>query len=62
MAGLQSGDDGMMIDSVVWAQYVDVTDIATQSRRHSNRRANALRQAAKTVKGKSVDTRYSASW
>jgi len=26
MAGLQSGEDRIMIDSVVWAQYIDVTD------------------------------------
>jgi len=26
MAGLQSGKGRMMIDSVVWAQYINVTD------------------------------------
>jgi len=26
MAGLQSGEGCMMIDSVVWAQYINVTD------------------------------------
>jgi len=26
MAGLQSGECRMMIDSVVWAQYINVTD------------------------------------
>jgi len=26
MAGLQSGEGRMMIDSVVWAQYINVTD------------------------------------
>jgi len=29
MAGLQSGEVRMMIDSVVWAQYVNVTDTQT---------------------------------
>jgi len=46
MAGLQSGEGRMMIDSVVWAQYINVTN--TQPRRHSKCRSNALRQAAKT--------------
>jgi len=31
MAGLQSGEGRMMIDSVVWAQYVNVTDRHTDS-------------------------------
>jgi len=31
MAGLQSGKDRMMIDSVVWAQYINVTDRHTDS-------------------------------
>jgi len=35
MAGLQSGESRIMIDSVVWAQYINVTD--TQPRRHKNR-------------------------
>jgi len=26
MAGLQSGEGRMMIDSVIWAQYINVTD------------------------------------
>jgi len=26
MAGLQSGEGRIMIDSVVWAQYINVTD------------------------------------
>jgi len=49
MAGLQSGEGRMMIDSVVWAQYVNVTDRQThrQPRRRSKCRANALRRAAK---------------
>jgi len=29
MAGLQSGEGRMMIDSVVWAQYINVTDTQT---------------------------------
>jgi len=37
MAGLQSGEYHMMIDSVVWAQYTKVTD--RQPRRHSKWRA-----------------------
>jgi len=36
-----------MIDSVVWAQYINVTD--RQPRRYSKCRANALRRAAKTM-------------
>jgi len=32
MAGLQSAEDRMMLDSVVWAQYINVTD--TQTDRH----------------------------
>jgi len=31
MAGLQSGKGRMMIDSVVWAQYINVTDTHTDS-------------------------------
>jgi len=31
MAGLQSGEGRMMIDSVVWAQYINVTDTQTDS-------------------------------
>jgi len=40
MAGLQSGEGRMMIDSVVWAQHINVTDTQThrQPRRHSNSR------------------------
>jgi len=50
MVGLQSGKDHMMIDSVVWAQYIIVTDTQTDThpRRRSKCRANALRRAAKT--------------
>jgi len=29
MAGLQSGEGLMLIDSVVWAQYINVTDTQT---------------------------------
>jgi len=46
MAGLQSGEGRMMIGSIVWAQYINVTD--RQPRRHGECRANALRRAAKT--------------
>jgi len=31
MAGLQSGEGRMMIDLVVWAQYINVTDTETDS-------------------------------
>jgi len=31
MAGLQSGEGRVIIDSVVWAQYINVTDIHTHS-------------------------------
>jgi len=31
MAGLQSGEGRMMIDSVVWAQYINATDRHTDS-------------------------------
>jgi len=31
MAALQRGEDRMMIDSVVWAQYINVTDTQTDS-------------------------------
>jgi len=33
MAGLQSGEGRMMIDSVVWAQYINVTDTQTDTQR-----------------------------
>jgi len=45
MAGLRSGEGCIMIDSVVWAQYINVTD--RQPRRHSKCRDYALRRAAK---------------
>jgi len=45
------GEGRIMIDSIVWAQYVNATDTQTQThrqpRRHSKCRANALRRAAK---------------
>jgi len=31
MAGLQSGEGRMMIDSVIWAEYINVTDTNTQT-------------------------------
>jgi len=45
MAELQSGEGRTMIDSVVWAQYVNVTNTqtATQPRRDSNSRPNEVR-------------------
>jgi len=48
MAGLQSGEGCIMIDSVVRVQYINVTD-TRQPRRHSKCRANALRLEAKVV-------------
>jgi len=46
MAGQQSCEGRMMIDSVVWAQYIN--DRQTDRHRHHSRcHANALRQAAK---------------
>jgi len=36
MAGLQSGEGSMMIDAVVWTQYINVTD--TQTDRHKGKR------------------------
>jgi len=53
MAGLQSDESRMMIDSVVWAQYINVTDTQTakqtnkQTHHRSKGLANALRQAGK---------------
>jgi len=46
MAGLQSGEGRLMIDSVVWAQYINVTD--RQPHRHSKCRTKALHRKAKT--------------
>jgi len=51
MAGLQSGKGRTMIDPVLWAQYINVTDTVglqalfvtdRQPRRHSKCRANAV--------------------
>jgi len=56
MAELQSGEGRVMIDSVVWASYNNVTDKQTainvtdrQPRCHNKCRANTLRRAAKTA-------------
>jgi len=46
MAGLQYGEGRMMIDSLVWAQYINVRE-HRQPRRHSKFLANARRRAAK---------------
>jgi len=54
-AGLQSGEGRMMIDSVVWAQHINVTATQPrnvterQPRRHSKRRSTHWRRAAKTI-------------
>jgi len=50
MAGLQSGEGRMMTDSVVWAQYINMSDKQTDRlpRRHSKYRTKALRLATKT--------------
>jgi len=50
IVGLQSREGRLMIDSIVWAQYTNMTDTqtATQPRRQSNSRPNALRRAAET--------------
>jgi len=47
MAGLQSGEGRMMIDSVVWAQYINVTDRHTDSHVAI---ANAARRCAQCHK------------
>jgi len=52
MAGLQSGEDRMMIDSVVWAQYINVTDRHTDS--HVATANAALRIRPETVRERSV--------
>jgi len=54
MAGLQSGEGGMIIDSVVWAQYINVTDRHTDSHVAI---ASTLRRVAKihsTLNAKNV--------
>jgi len=48
MAGLQSGKGYMMIDSVIWAQYINVTD--RQPRHHSKCHSNALCRVANTAR------------
>jgi len=45
MAGLQTGEGRMIIDS--WTQCINMPD--TQPRRHSKLRANALRRVAKVT-------------
>jgi len=47
MAGLQSGEGRMMIDSVVWAQYINVTNTHTQPRRNSNITASGAKATLK---------------
>jgi len=55
MAGLQPSEGRMMIDLVVWAQYINVRDTQThiqplrQLSRHSNSCPNALLQEAKMM-------------
>jgi len=49
MAGLQSGEGRMMVHSVVWAQYINVTDTQTATSPYSNSRRNALRSCKKRV-------------
>jgi len=64
MAELQAGESRTMIDSVIWAQYINVTNTETdrQPRRHNKGCANALRRTAKnfipflTVRGADQDT------
>jgi len=46
MVGLQSGEGRMMIDLVVWAQYINATDAQTDSL--VTIAIAALRRAAKT--------------
>jgi len=36
MAALQSGEGRMMIDLVVWPQYINVTDTQTHSHSHTD--------------------------
>jgi len=36
MAGLQSGEDHMMIDLVIWAQYINVSDTLTARQGQGN--------------------------
>jgi len=47
MAGLQSGEGHMTIDSVVWAQYINVTD--TQPRHHNKCRPQHWRRAVRDL-------------
>jgi len=52
MVELQSSGSRVMVDSVVWAQYINVTDTQThrQPRRHSNKRPNSLRSGGKNAR------------
>jgi len=47
MAGLQSAEGRMMIDSVVWAPYINVTDTQTDIHVAIANAANTVRRAAK---------------
>jgi len=49
MTGLQSGEGRMVIDSVIWAQYINVTD-TPQPRHDSNSRPNALHSGDNEMK------------
>jgi len=67
--GLQYGEGRMMIDSVVWAQYINVTDTQTdtqthrQPRRRSKWSANAWRRAARIVEVRIFETpRLKSRW
>jgi len=55
MAGLQSGEGRMMIDSVVWPQYVNVTD--TQPRRHSKYRTTHCVERQNSISKRNRETR-----
>jgi len=70
MAGLQSGEDCMMINSVVQAQYINVTDTqrAIQTRRHSNSCPNSTQcigwqnAIPCVVSMQSTGRQYTSSW
>jgi len=47
MSGLQSGEGHVMTDSVVWAQYINVTDRQTDTQTHRQPRHYALRSGGK---------------
>jgi len=48
MAGLQSGEGRRMIDSVVWTQYINVTDTHRQPRCYSNVSQRSMHRTAKS--------------